>query len=449
MGFPVLIKLEGLFIPSRYELGRVVTVATDGHDYYMVYDALDLKELVRIAHNVAHMPQRLEPIEADVALPLGVFEFLAGRRHKRVKIPLREVPAGLVTCENLRDVVIMHAEPWLLASPAGMEIAAVRAVEKMPICDVLGKIRVGREEAYYCRQGGRHLVKPLGRPWFELPQELLHLLKSAELQIERECNAEGLRQALGPEVEPEELARFAAQSLGISGEFLGRAFAVEREYGARERPHCHVERRHAYKVEVGGKARYGKFEVLCVDGYYERYCYAWRVGGLGPDAPAELIAECIDAEECPPELADGLPEPARERAYGELVRMLRWYMRGGWGPGVVRKFPLEVVKRVLGVGTYEEAEEEWRRVLEEEERRQEEELEAARRHLEEAKRELAERVAKAVEGLPVKVSVGRYVYVRPARPLGPEEFRQADFLLRALGFRYRPRWRAWVSAPEP
>jgi len=70
----------------------------------------------------------------------------------------------------------------------------------------------------------------------------------------------------------------------------------------------------------------------------------------------------------------------------------------------------------------------------------------ARQYIEEKKRRVAEEVSKLLEGLPVKVTVGKYVYVRPTRKLTEEERRKISEMLRPYGFRYNPHG-MWIYKP--
>jgi len=207
-----------------------------------------------------------------------------------------------------------------------------------------------------------------------------------------------------------------------------------------------VRRFCAFEVHKQGPL-YGKFEVICIidegrDACYENesfapcwrameWCYAWRTGGLDASAPPAAVVRCILRGQCAPSLAETLPEPARSEAVAELKRYLEVYLHLGEAPRAVRRFPLEVVKATLGAPTYEEAEEAWRRALEERRRARERAEEEERRRLEEAKRRKAAEVEEAVRGPPVRVSVGRNIYVRTLRELSEEETRRGAQQARA------------------
>jgi len=429
-------------IGKRYDINRIVTFATDGNDIYMVYRVRDVEELVDLSDRIAAMPQRLTPAEVAVELPLNIFEIFAGAEPRVAKFPARPIPEKLVTLDNLREVLIEHAEPWMLELTMVMRIVASYSTDKILLCDEVAETE---NLAYICRIEGRHFVKPGGSVWYEVPQEMWRRIAGRiSVKERRACSGAGeARAALGPEVDEEELLKFAAERLGVAGQFLGRVLEIL-HYAGDEEHFCAVRRVRAYAVRpLGADYVFGKIDVLCV-----RQCYAWKAGEVDAEMPSEVIADCVENEACRPEFVDALPEPRRSELYGMLEGRLRWYFKNEWGPGVLRKFPLEVIRRVLGpVNSREEAEAKWRAVLEERELKREREAEEAARRLEEKKRRVAEEVAKLLEGLPVKVSVGKYVYVRPTRQLTEEERQRIDSLLQGYGFRYKERWKSWAFKP--
>jgi len=252
----------------------------------------------------------------------------------------------------------------------------------------------------------------------------------------RMCNGVNkVRAVLGPEVDEEALVEFAAERLGVTGQFLGRVVEILHRAGDEEH-FCNVRRIRSYAVRLpDARYAFGKIEVLCA-----RNCYAWKVGEVGAEAPNEVIVDCLEKETCKPEFVDALPEPRRSELYSLLEERLRWYLKNEWRPGVLRKFPLEAVRRVLGpVESYEETEDKWYTILEVREREREKRAEEAMRRLEAEKRMVAEEVARLLAGVPVKVSVGKYVYVRPVGQLTGAERQKIDSLLRNYGFRYKER----------
>jgi len=438
---PVVARVNGVIsIGKRYDFGRIVTFATDGNDIYMVYRIRDVEELVDLSDRIAAMPQRLTPTEVAVELPLNIFEIFAGARPRVAKFPARPIPEGLVTLDNLREVLIEHAEPWMVEHPKAMRFVASYSTDKMLLCDEVAETE-GLAEI--CRIGGRYFAKPPGPTWYEVPKEMWRRIAGRiAIKERRMCSGAGeARAALGPEVDEETLLKFAAERLGIAGQFLGRVLEILHRIGDEEH-FCVVQRIRAYAVRpLGADYVFGKIDVLCI-----RQCYAWKAGDA--EMPNEVIADCVENEACRPEFVDALPEPKRSEVYSLLEERLRWYFKNGWGPGVLRKFPLEVIRRVLDpVNSREEAEARWRAILEERERERERKAEEAARRLEEEKRRAAEEAAKLLEGLPVRVTVGKYVYVRPVRQLTEEERQRIDGLLQGYGFRYRERWKAWILKP--
>jgi len=182
------------------------------------------------------------------------------------------------------------------------------------------------------------------------------LSRHVDLKVERVYSSEieELRATLGLEVEPEALAKYVAQRLGISGEYVGRASEVRHIVNERKLFCGYAEYSRAYATRPqSGHLTFGKFDVICV----RRGCYAWKVGEIDEEAPDDAIVDCLENEACSPEFVDTLPEPRRSKLYSLLEGRLKWYFEHEWGPGVLRRFPLEVVRRVLGyVKTYEEAE---------------------------------------------------------------------------------------------
>jgi len=438
----VNLLLDGrINIGSRYDFGRIVTFAVDDRgEIYMVYRVQDVDELIRLHERVASRPQRLQPIEVEVEIPPNPIHFLAGAKPKTIKIPAREIPTDLVTKENLRDVLIKNAKPTMLTWGLAMLLVAPYATANILLCDEAGIIEIKGGYADYCRIGGRVFVRPPGLLWYEVPPEVWQKVsKHISLKIEEMCvgEIEPLRAELGLEVEPETLAKYIAQRLSITGEYIGRASEV-RYLTNEERLYCgYAKYSSAYAAKPqSGRLIFGKFDVICVRGG----CYAWKAGEFDADAPDEAVIDCLENEACDPAFVDTMPEPRRSRLYDLLERRLQWYFEHEWGPGVVRRFPLEVVKRVLGpVESYEEAEKKWEQMLEERERKREEEARLARQYMEEKKKEVAEEVSKLLEGWPVKVAIDKYVYIRPTRKLTEEEKRKINEMVRPYGFRYNPR----------
>jgi len=441
---PVVTRISGgvISVGKRYDFGRIVTFATDGNDIYMVYRIRDVEELVDLSDRIAAMPQRLTPTEVTVELPLNIFEIFAGTRPRVAKFPTRPIPERLITLDNLREVLIERAEPWMLEHPKAMRIIASYSTDKILLCDEVAEME---NLVDICRIEGRHFVRPGGPVWYEVPREMWERVAGRiAIKERRVCSGAGeVRAALGPEVDEEELLKFAAERLGIAGQFLGRVLEIL-HYVGEEEHFCAVRRVRVYAVRpLGADYVFGKIDMLCI-----RQCYAWKIGEVDAEMPNEVIADCVENEACRPELVDTLPEPKRGELYDLLEQRLRWYFKNEWGPGVLRKFPLEVVRRVLGpVNSRGEAEAKWRAVLEERKLKREREAEEAARRLEEKKRRVAEEAAKLLEGLPVRVTVGKYVYVRPVRQLTEEERQRIDSLLQGYGFRYKERWKAWAFEP--
>jgi len=438
-----------LNIGSRYDFQRIVTFAVnDRGEVYMVYSVHDVDELVRLHDRIAERPRELKPIEAEVEVPPNVIQFLAGVKPKTVKIPAREIPADLVTKESLRDALIKHAKPHMLTWGLAMLQITPYATANILLCDEVGVIKVRGSDADYCRIGDRRFVRPPGLLWYEVPPEVWEKLSGhIDLKIERVCNGEieEVRAELGVEAEPETLAKHVAQKVGVLGKYMGKVSEIRHIVSERKLYCGYAEHLRAYAAKPQmGPFTFGKFDAICV----RRGCYAWKVGEIDEEAPDDAIIECLDYEACEPSLVDSMPESKRNRLYDALEQRLRWYLTHEWGSGVIRRFPLEVVRRVLGpVESYEEAEKKWEQILEERERRREEEARLAMQYIEERKRKAAEEVSKLLEGQPLKVSVGKYVYVRPMRRLAEEEQRKIDKLLRKYGFRYRPRWNVWILKP--
>jgi len=443
---PIINNLLGnyrLNIGSRYDFQRIITFAIDDkEEIYMIYRVYDVDELVRLHDRVASRPQRLEPIEAEVEVPPNVIQVLTGAKPKTIKIPAREIPVDLVTKENLRDTLIRYAKPHMLTWGLAMLLVAPYATANILLCDEVGTIEVKGGSADYCRIGDRHFVRPPGSLWYEVPREVwVKLASRIGLKVERVCSGEiePLRSELGLEVEPEALAKYVAQRLNISGEYVGRTSEI-RHIANEKKLFCgYAEYLRAYAAK-SRRLMFGKFDAICTKG-----CYAWKVGEIDAEAPDDAVVDCLESEACEPSLVDTMPEPRRNELYSLLERRLRWYFEHEWGPGVIHRFPLEVVKRVLGVESYEEAEKKWEQILEERERRREEEARLARQYIEEEKRRVAEEVARLLAGMPVKISVGKYVYVRPTRKLTEEERRKISEMLRPYGFRYNPH--GWIYKP--
>jgi len=442
---PVVTRIGNgtISVGRRYDFGRIVTFAIDDRgEIYMVYRVRDVKELVSLLDRVAAAPPRLTPVEMAVEVPPNVFEVFAGARPRAVRFPARPIPRNLVTLENLRETLINHAEPWMLEYPKAMRIVASYSTDKILLCDEVAETEGFAE---ICRIGDRYFARPPGSTWYEVPQEMWRRIADRVAVKERRmCSGAGeARAVLEPEVDEEMLLKFAAERLGVVGQFLGRV--VEILHHVNEEEHfCSVWKMRAYAARpLGANYVFGKIDILCI-----RNCYGWKVGELDVEAPNEVVVDCLENETCRPEFVDALPEPKRNELYSMLEERLRWYLKNEWGPGVLRKFPLEVIRRVLGpIALREEAEDRWRAILEERKRERERKAEEAMRRLEEKKRRVAEEVAKLLEGLPVRVSVGKYVYVKPARQLTKEEEQKIDKMLRNYGFRYKPQWRAWIFRP--
>jgi len=66
------------------------------------------------------------------------------------------------------------------------------------------------------------------------------------------------------------------------------------------------------------------------------------------------------------------------------------------------------------------------------------------RPAEEEKLRKAVEAEEAVGNMPVRITVGKYVYARPVRKLSEEEVKKVDEALGRLGFRYVERWNAWI-----
>jgi len=463
MEVPVLVRVEkgdSGISTGGLDLRRILTFATDGRHFYAVYVARGIDELVELAGRIAPLPPVLAPTEAEVALPPRLYEVFAGRGPKSVKVPAGKIPRNLVSRESLRSVLVANAEPWVLVKPDAVELVAARSV-KFLLCDEKGDLCVGRACAEYCRAGGRHYVRfaaPGSRTaWYEVPPELDHLIGEAELRVHKRCDLGGRSR----ETEPETLARAIAEELGISGEYVGEVFGARYQQGGEELLCGYVRRFRAFEVAKQGPL-FGRFEVICLvdegrelcyenESFYpcrkvgER-CYAWRVGGLDASAPPGAVVRCILRGQCAPSLAETLPEPGRTLVLDELESRLRLYLQFK-EPRAVRAFPLEVVRRVFGVTTYEEAEEKWRQIAEERRRRKEAEREEEERGLEEEKRRKAAELEEAMRGLPVKVYIGKYVYVRPTREVTEEEWRKIGEIARRYGLKYAWRWNAWVYRP--
>jgi len=463
MEIPVLVRVEkgdGGISTGGLDPRRILTFATDGRHFYAVYAARGIDELVELADRIAPLPPVLAPTEAEVALPPRLYEVFAGRGPKSVKVPAGRIPRNLVSRENLRSALVANAEPWVLVEPGAVELVAARSVRFL-LCDAKGDLCAGRACAEYCRAGGRHYVRfaaPEGRTaWYEVPPELHRLIGEAELRVYQECDLGGASR----EAEPEALARLVAEELGVLGDYVGEIFGASYRQGEEVLLCGYVKRFRAFEVNKRGPL-FGRFEVVCVvdegrEACYEdealnpcrrarEWCYAWRVGELDASAPPDAVVKCILRGQCGPSLAETLPEPARSEVMGELESYLRLYPEFE-DPRTVRKFPLEVVRRVFGVGTYEEAEEKWRQIAEERRRRKEAEREGEVRRLEEEKRRKAAELEEAVRGLPVKVCTGKYVYVRPTKPLDEEEWRKISDIARRYGLRYVQRWGVWVYKP--
>jgi len=463
MEVPVLVRVErgrSGISASGLDPGRILTFATDGQHFYAVYAARGIDELVELAGRVAPLPPVLVPVETEVAVPPRLYEVFAGRGPKSVKVLAGGIPWRLVSKKNLRDAVIMAAEPWVLVKPDAVELVAARTADFL-LCEERGDLCVGRACAEYCRAGGRHYVRfaaPESRTaWYEVPPELDHLIGGAELRVHKRCDLGGRSR----EAEPETLAHTIAEELGISGEYVGEVFGAHYLQGGEELLCGYVRRFRAFEVAKQGPL-FGRFEVICfVDEGRElcyeneslkpcrkvrERCYAWRVGGLDASAPPDAVVQCVLRSQCAPSLAEVLPEPGRTLVLDKLESRLRLYLQFK-EPQAVRAFPLEVVRRVFGVSTYEEAEEKWRQIAEELRRRKETEREEEERRLEEEKRRKIAELEEAMRGLPVKVYIGKYVYVRPTREVTEEEWRKIGEIARRYGLKYVWRWNAWVYRP--
>jgi len=453
---PILIKLErqskrGVIDLQGYSLGHVVTFATDSKDIYAVYVPNDAWEFLYALKRAAPRPHMLVPMDAGQIL------------SKQYKVYVESVPKSgkipdnFVTRENVREVLLSRFEPQMLVDETALELVATHSTNKLLLCDERGELCVKNYCATYCRIGGRYYVGFTSGKWYELPRELYSMLNYAELTPRKRCDPAQFDN-LDREVDHEEFAKKMAERFGITGEYLGETNPAYYRHGAVEGTLCgYVEKFDVYDAYVYGKGRrYGKLNVICIreerfvleyenESVYlkwdpRRRCFAWWAGYPDASAPPDIITYCVESGQCPPAIVSQLPDPVREQVLSHLAEWLKRYH--GDDPGnYVRRFPIEAIQRAFGVATYEEAEAKLRQLIAEREER--------RVPCDPG----ADRVKKIVEaedalaGLPIRVTVGKYVYARPTRDLSAEEQQMAEEVLKKLGFRYIEKWSAWVYAP--
>jgi len=444
-----------------------------GRDLYIAYSVDKVSELIHIADIVAPRPAgELKPIAAKVRNLVGarcgdmdaddVIDVDCQPRYEFLEIPQRELPAELVTKENLREVLIRNLDLRTALYYDALRHVAYSTLRLVPLCDESGELALSEYEfVYYCRVGDRAFVKKwLSEPFYEVPKEWLQGLEVKERS--EHPGAEELRRIFGLEADARQLINYIARGLGLAEEqryvhtakyCIAPSMELSRHRQLVAEPYGGIVKVFRdYRLYYGDgdctdvPSPYGVYTVVCT--MLQQYeCEAWRIRDIGPEEPPKVVAECIEDCECSHTLLEQMPEERRGEVLKILEERLRSLLDRGREFERVKCFPLEVFSRALGpVASYEEAEAKWRQAVEEIEKKKEEERrrfeEERRRRREEKKREVLARVKKL--GLPLKVDVRDHaVYVAFARRLPNDEFQRAIKALKELGFKFDWRDKVW------
>jgi len=436
---------------------------------YVAYSVGDVGELVRVADVVAPRPPELKPIAAKVRN--FVYAMCNGEKfddfidddcqpvYEYVDIQPRELPASLITRENLRDVLMRHLDLKTALYYNALRYVAHSALKLVPLCDESGEISLSEYDyIYYCRIGKRTFVKKrLDEPFYEVPSEWLQGLKVRERKTHP--GVEELRRIFGLEADARQLINYIAQKLGLSE---AQRYVHRPKYCAA--PDMELSNNRQLVAEYGGVVKvfrdyklyfgdydcidtpspYGVYTVICTT-MQQHECEAWRIGDVGPGEPSKVIADCIEDCECNHALLEQMHEEKREEVLKILEERLRDMLERGRGFGDVKCLPLEAFGRVLGpVASYEEAEAKWNKTVEEIERKKEEERrrleEEEKRRREEKRREILVRL----KDLPVKIEdKGDLIRVSFVKRLPEDKFKRLVEELKRLGFKFDGEKKVW------
>jgi len=452
---------------------RIYGVYEGPDGLYVAYHFDDPAEILDLTDFVAQRPVEVRPASAKVR----VFKYALcdGERFDEMvdddcspvydyaEIPPRELPSGVVTRENLRDLFVKSFDfkTALAFGDKIFKVVSQMTLRRVPLCDESGEAKIGHTSLDYCRIGNRLFIKRWREwPYYEVPPEW-----SVEWEVverREHPGAEGLRHIFGLEANPEELIAYVARQLGLD----------------KYEPYVHVAKyciapamewpRHQYldrelyggivKVYRPYRLYYGDYDCVDEPSPYALYvvvctalndyrCKAWRARAVGPEDPPDVIAGCIYSCQCSHELLQQLDGDKRKEVLRLLEEELRYRLEREDEFERVKCFPLEIISGVLGpVTSYEEAEVKWSKAVEEVEKKKEEERrrleEEEMRKREERRREILDRVKRL--GLPLKVEVKDYaVYVAFARRLPNDEFQRAIKALKELGFKFDWRDKVW------